>query len=329
MADARSNAVITLGECMAAFVATRPGPLAEATRFERHLAGAEANVAVGLARLGHSVAFVGRVGDDGFGTAIVRTLRGEGVDVAHLTIDQGARTGVLFRELRALGAIDVVYHRGGSAGSRVGPDDIRRAADDGLFDGARWLHLTGITPALSTSAREAAILARDLARGGALTVSFDVNLRRRLWSDEKAAPVLLDLLAGVDVLLGSPDELALLAGATPDTAPEDLVAAGVRLGPSTVVAKLGDGGALGLEAGGLPVLEPAIRIGTVIDHVGAGDAFCAGFIAGRLDGVDFASALRMGNACGALAIAASGDQAGLPDRAELARLLAGGPDTLR
>jgi 2-dehydro-3-deoxygluconokinase len=320
--------VITLGECLASLLASTPGSLAEATSFERHVAGAEANVAVGLVRLGHTVGFIGRIGDDGFGAAIVRKLRGEGVDVAHLVRDP-APTGVMFRERRLLGASEVVYHRSGSAGSRLAVDDVERAANDGAFASARWLHLTGITPALSATARAAAIRARDLARAAGLTVSLDVNLRRRLWPDEQAAPVLRELATGVDVVLGSDDELALLTGLDPDAAPEELVAAVTRLGPSTAVVKLGADGALALEAGATPILEPAITVRTVIDPVGAGDAFCAGFVAGRLDGTDLATALRMGNGCGALAVAVSGDQAGLPDRTELARLLGGGPDTLR
>lgn len=320
--------VVTFGECLVAFVASTPGPLAEATTFERYVAGAEANVAVGLARLGHGVAYVGNVGSDGFGTAIVRALRGEGVDIRHLTIVEDGRTGVVFRERRSLGAMDVVYHRAGSAGSMVSVDDVERADDDGLF-AARWLHLTGITPALSGSARAATTRARDLARDAGATISLDVNLRRRLWSEDEAASVLRDLAAGVDVVLGSPDELALIAGVDGDAPVEEAVNAVAQLGPSSVVAKLGSEGALGFESGGKAVLESGFGVPTVIDPVGAGDAFCAGFIAGRLDGVDLATALRMGNACGALAVAVSGDQAGLPDRAELARLLAGGPDTLR
>jgi 2-dehydro-3-deoxygluconokinase len=320
--------LVTLGECLVAFVASTPGPLAEATTFERYVAGAEANVAVGLARLGHGVAYIGNVGSDGFGTAIVRALRGEGVDIRHLTVVEDGRTGVMFRERRAVGAMDVVYHRAGSPGSMVSVDDVERADDDGLF-AARWLHLTGITPALSGSARAATTRARDLARDAGATISLDVNLRRRLWSEDEAAAVLGDLATGVDVVLGSPDELALIAGVDSDAPVEEVVNAVAQLGPSSVVAKLGSEGALGFESGGKAVLESGFGVPTVIDPVGAGDAFCAGFIAGRLDGVDLATALRMGNACGALAVAVSGDQAGLPDRAELARLLAGGPDTLR
>jgi 2-dehydro-3-deoxygluconokinase len=322
--------VVTLGECLASMVATTLGPLAEATTFERHVAGAEANVAVGLARLGHTVAYVGRVGADGFGTAIVRRLRGEGVDVTHVATDPDARTGVMIRERRTVGSAEVIYHRAGSAAARIAPDDIDRAADGGVFEGARWLHLTGITPALSDSARAATVRARDVARDAGLTVSLDINLRRRLWSDEIAGPTLRDLTAGVDVVLGSPDELAVIADSEPATDPAELAAAVATLGPATVVAKLGPDGALGLESGATPVHVPALAVGAVVDPVGAGDAFCAGFIAGRLDGVGHETALRMGNACGALAVAAVGDQAGLPDRAELGRLLAGGAaDTLR
>jgi 2-dehydro-3-deoxygluconokinase len=330
MAGQHATEVVTLGECLASFVAADAGPLAEARGFTRHIAGAEANVAVGLARLGHAVAYIGRIGGDGFGTAILRALRGEGVDVRHLTIDDSGRTGVMFRERRVLGAMDVVYHRAGSAGSRLTPEDVVRAVDDGVFEGIRWLHLTGITPALSDTARAATTRALEEGRRTGATVSLDVNMRRRLWSDEQAAPLLRDLASRVDVVFGSTDELALIAGADLDSEPEQLVAAVAATGPRTVVVKLGRDGALGRD-GETSLAEPGIAVTDVVDPVGAGDAFCAGFIAGRLDGVDLTTALRMGNACGALAVAASGDQSGLPDRGELARLLAGtgGPDTLR
>ena len=322
--------VITLGKCLASLLARTPGPLAEAIDFERHVAGAEANVAVGLARLGHRVAYIGRVGGDGFGTAIVRRLRGEGVDVRALAVEADAPTGVMLRERRALGAAEVVYHRRGSAASQLDPGDVDRAAEAGLFDGARWLHLTGITPALSATARAAALRARDVARARGLTVSLDLNLRRKLWSDDEAAPVLRELASDVDVVLGSPDELAVLVDADPAADPSELIAAVVADGRPTAVAKLGAHGTIGLRAGGEAFRVDGLVVPFLVDPVGAGDAFCAGFIAGMLDGVDLAIALRMANACGALAVAAAGDQAGLPDRAELARLLAdSGPDTLR
>lgn len=326
--------VVTLGECLISFVAVEPGPLADAARFDRFVAGAEANVAVGLARLGHSAAYIGRVGADGFGEAIRRRLRGEGVGTAHLATDRDGPTGLMFRERRNLGPAQVVYMRRGSAGSRLSVEDVDRAADAGAFAEARWLHLTGITPALSETARAATLRAASLGRARGLTISLDVNLRRRLWSDAEAAPVLRELAVAADVVLGSPDELAVLGRQSPGADPAELARAIFVLGPTTVVFKLGSDGALliGADAPETPVARPALPIPVVADPVGAGDAFCAGFIAARLEGLSPDRALEQANACGAASAASLGDQTGLPDRDELATLLAmgaGTPDTIR
>lgn len=326
--------VVTLGECLVAFVAGAPGPLAEANTFDRFVAGSEANAAVGLARLGHSVAFIGRVGSDGFGDAIRRRLRGEAVDTNHLTTDDEAATGLMFRERRNLGPAQVFYSRHNSAGSRLSVADIDRGADAGLFNGARWLHLSGITPALSDNARAAAFRAAALARAAGLTISLDLNLRRRLWSDEVAGPVLRELAAGVDIVLGSTDELAAVSEARVGAKPAELARAALSLGPSVAVVKLGGDGAFlaTLESPGSPIVRPGVQLSFVVDPVGAGDAFCAGFIAARLEALSFERALEYANACGAAAAASLGDQTGLPDRDELLTLLgsdAGAPDTIR
>jgi 2-dehydro-3-deoxygluconokinase len=330
MAEARAGdpvEVVTIGEVLVALIAQGGVPLADATTLERHVVGAEANVAVGLARLGRRVAFVGRVGADGFGTAAVRRLRGEGVDVTCLTVDPAAPTGLLIRELRAPGPSEVVYHRAGSAGSRVGPADVEAAA--GLIASARWLHLTGITPAISDTAAAAVRRAVELAREGGLTISLDLNLRRKLWSDETAAPVLRELARDADVVLGGPDEIQVVTAADVDD-PAALAAALLELGPRLAVIKLGADGALGLARDGAAVHRPGLSIPAVRDPVGAGDAFCAGFIAAQLEGVPLERALDEANACGAAAVVAVGDLTGLPDQTELARLLAaGGPDTIR
>ncbi|MFI5292711.1 MAG: sugar kinase [Candidatus Limnocylindrales bacterium] len=315
--------VVTLGEPLVALVARDPGSLGEATTFDRHVAGAEANVAVGLARLGHPSAFIGRVGDDGFVTAIRRRLRGEGVDVGALTSDPGAPTGLLVRDRRELGPAEVRYYRTGSAGARLRPDDVAAAMTGRAFKDARWLHITGITPALSASASAAVDRAVELARVAKMTISLDLNLRRRLWPDDRAAPVLRGLAMDADVVLGSPDEAAAVPGLEPgDTAA--LATALLELGPAIAVIKLGDQGALAWGRGEAPVHRAAVDVAHPVDPVGAGDAFCAGFIAARLDGSDLAWAVEVGALCGAAAVAALGDQAGLPDRQELERLLGDG-----
>ena len=313
--------VVTVGECLIALVAASQGPLAEANTFERHVAGAEANVAVGLARLGHRPAYIGRVGADGFGTAILRRLRGEGVATDFLTVDYTAPTGLLVRERRALGPAEVTYYRAGSAGSRLSAADVEAAADDGVFAGARWLHVTGITPAISISAREAVERAIELGRESRLTVSLDLNLRRKLWSEEHAAPVLRGLSEKVDVVLASLDEGRLVAGANDGSEATEVATALTGLGPSIAVLKLGREGALALERGGTPVAAAALAT-PVIDTIGAGDGFSAGLIAARLEGSSLDEAIQVANACGAVAVSVLGDLTGLPDRRELDRLLA-------
>ena len=223
--------------------------------------------------------------------------------------------------------------------SRLSVADVDTALDDGTFDGARWLHLTGITPAVSASAQAATARAAAIGREAGLTVSLDLNLRRRLWSDATAAPVLRELAAQAEVLFGSDDELAVVAGVPPADAPEHDPAALARacldVGPRVVVAKLGGGGATIVARDEVEAIHrPAVPLVTVVDPVGAGDAFCAGFIAARLDGAELAEALEIANACGAAAAAALGDQTGLPSPAQVAairhaHMTGGGPDTLR
>jgi 2-dehydro-3-deoxygluconokinase len=312
--------VVTLGECLVSFVASEQGPLAEVGSYRRHVAGAEANVAVGLARLGHRAAFIGRVGDDGFGTAIVRRLRGDGVDVRWLRVEPDAWTGLMVRERRWAGPSEVVYHRAGSAGSRLGPEDVYAADTDGLFAGARLLHLTGITPALSPSCREAVLEAIERAKANDLAIALDINLRRRLWSDADAVEVLRPLLPSVDVVFGSLDEGIVVGGTSDDAGPRIVAAALIGSGAGHAVLKLGADGAASLASDGTWTVVPGVAGVTVVDPVGAGDAFCAGYLAAQLEGLEEADALALGNACGAAVVAVEGDQAGAPTREEARRI---------
>ena len=133
--------VVTLGEALVALVADEGRPLSAPGAFTPFVAGAEANVAMGLARLGRDVAFIGRVGADGLGQMVRNGLRAEGVDVHWLSDDPDAPTGALARDRRSFPPPEVVYLRRGSAASRLAPDDVNAAGD--VIAGARWLHLTG------------------------------------------------------------------------------------------------------------------------------------------------------------------------------------------
>ena len=310
--------VVTFGEALVALVADEGRPLSDPGSFTPFVVGAESNVAIGLARLGRSVAFIGRVGDDGLGRMVRNRLRGEGVDVEWLRDDPDAPTGALARDRRSLPPAEVAYLRRGSAASRLDPADIEAAGE--VIAGARWLHVSGITPALSPSCRAALWSALELARAGGVRISLDVNLRRRLWSGEEAAPVLRDLAERCDVVIAGEEEAELLCGSA---APAVLAE---RFGAEAVV-KLGERGAAGYRNG-----ESADDAGlavAAVDVVGAGDAFTAGYLDALLDGAGLAEALRRANACGAIAVAAVGDTTGLPTRGELERVLAGGADVVR
>ena len=298
--------VLTLGETMAAFRAAGALRLGGTVRLS--VAGAESNVAIGLARLGHHVHWIGITGADEPGELIRRTLRAEGVDLALARVDPAAPTGLILFEPRVADVTRVSYYRSGSAGSRLAAADVEAAFAEGAKP-PRILHVTGITCALGPEPHGAVetAVARTRAAGG--TVCLDVNHRTRLWSIERAGEVLRPLLPSVDILVASDDELAVLTDAA-DPVPA-VLATGVR----EVVVKQGADGATSHTAAGA-VHRPARRV-PVVDTVGAGDAFVAGLLSGFLDGLDVTGRLDRATTTAAFAVATEGDWEGLPTRAEL------------
>ena len=300
--------VVTIGESMVAF--RWPGPFGLGTSLVARLAGAESNVAIGLARLGHDVRWVGRVGADPFGDLVLRELRAEGVGTTNATRDPSAPTGLMFAESRTADVVRVEYRRAQSAGSRLAPSDVEAA----LEPLPRVLHLTGITPALSESAAAAVTRAAELASSAGVLVSLDVNFRALLWSRAEASAALRPLLRHIQLLIASEDELGLLADGEEDEAVSGLLASGLT---RLAVKRGGAGATLWGPTGRCDV---AARPVTAVDVVGAGDAFCAGLLSGLLDGLPDQAALARANALGAVAVSTHGDWEGLPRRHELDQL---------
>lgn len=301
--------VVTFGEVMAMFVAEEPGPLERVTHFRRALAGAETNVATGLARLGHQVGWIGRVGDDPFGRFALTELAAAGVDTTAVSLDSDAPTGFQLKSRADGGDPEVVYFRRNSAGSRLAPSP----ATDGYVAGARHLHVTGIPLALSASARDFAFRAVDVARAAGATVSFDPNLRPRLWaSTEEMVRVANEMAARADWVLPGLTEGHLLTGRRDA---DGVAAYYLERGASCVVIKNGSAGASAHTLDGR-VDRPVFPV-RVVDTVGAGDGFAAGLISASLDGLDLPGRLRRAAAVGALATTSPGDKDGLPTRAEL------------
>jgi 2-dehydro-3-deoxygluconokinase len=287
---------VTIGETLATVRSDGVEPLSIGSQFRLSIAGAESNVSIGLARLGHTVRWAGCVGDDDFGRLVLRTLRAERVDTATVRIVPGAPTAFLVKHQRLPQLSRVSYYRTGSAGSRLDPE----LALSALTGRPRLLHVTGITPALSESARKAIEAAVDAARQRRVHVSLDVNYRSALWPPEQAAKALQPLAARANTVFGSEDELELI---DPDP------------GEVTIVLKRGSDGAELTGPDGT-WQEPAFEVDAV-DTVGAGDAFVAGYLSALLDGLDPPSRLRRACATAAFAVSTHGDWEGLPTREEL------------
>lgn len=295
--------LVTLGESMTLFLTEPASPLRHACTFHRSVAGAESNVAVGVSRLGLAASWCGRVGSDPLGLGILDRLLAERVDISRAIVDEDGWTGVLVRDRHHEQMISVAYARRGSAASSLGPNDV----DADWIASSRCLHVTGITPALSERAAAAVERAVDVARAADVQVSFDVNLRRRLWRDDEAARALRSLTAKVDVLFASQEELEALAGGP---GIERGAAWALEAGVHTVVVKLGARGATAFDADGV-LEEPGAAV-VPVDPVGAGDAFVAGYLAASLTGRPLQERLEQGCRVGAAAVQVPGDIEGLP-----------------
>ena len=304
--------VITYGEAMAMFVATEPGPLAQVTHFTKRAAGAELNVATGLARLGFKVGWMSRVGADSFGQFVRDVLAHEGIDARCVSTDTHFPTGFQLKSKNDDGSDPAVeYFRRGSAASKLSACDYQ--ADYVL--GARHLHLSGVAPAISSSSRELAFKLAHEMRAAGRTISFDPNLRPTLWSSQaEMVGTLNELASFADWVLPGVGEGRVLTGSDdPEAIAQFYLARGAR----GVIVKLGAEGAYYATAVGEQGRVAAQRVARVVDTVGAGDGFAVGVVSALLEGRALAAAVARGNRIGALAVQVIGDSEGLPTRAQL------------
>ncbi len=308
--------VVTAGEAMVLLAAQQPGPLEAVDTFARTTAGAELNVAIGLARLGLRVGYVSRLGNDSFGRHIAATLDRERIDRSQVAVDATQRTGFMLKSRSDDGSDpEIEYFRRGSAASQLGRTDYPRT----YVAAARHVHLTGIFVAVSPSTREFVFeLAAD-AQAGGCTVSFDPNLRPGLWPSQAEMINTLNRLAThADWVLPGLDEGRLLTGRDSAAGIADYY---LERGARGVVVKLGAEGAYFASASehGHAAGVPVVR---VVDTVGAGDGFAVGVISALLEGCTLAAAAARGNAIGARVVQFPGDSDGLPTRHELDTMLA-------
>jgi sugar/nucleoside kinase (ribokinase family) len=303
--------VITAGEAMVLFGAQQSGPLQDVSSFARLAAGAELNVAIGLARLGLRVGYLSRLGQDAFGRFLAATLDREGIDRRHVALDAAHPTGFMLKSRTDDGSDPrVEYFRRGSAASRMTVADL----DGGYCAGARHLHLTGIYVGVSSTTREMVFALAEQARQQGQSISFDPNLRPTLWpSQAEMVDCLNQLSAYSHCVMPGLSEGRLLSGRdTPEAIADFYLARGAR----QVVVKLGPQGAY-YACGQARGTVPGLPVARVVDTVGAGDGFAVGVVSALLEGLSLAEATARGNAIGARVVQFPGDSDGLPTREEL------------
>jgi sugar/nucleoside kinase (ribokinase family) len=312
--------VITVGEAMALFIARSAAPLAQVRDFERATAGAELNVAVGLSRLGFRVGYLSALGDDTLGANLLAFMDAEGIDRSRVSIDPHHPTGFMLKAMTADGSDpQVEYYRRGSAASHLSPAALPAAPPAELaatdpWRQARLLHLTGISPALSEGCRELVFAMAHDARAAGRTVTFDPNLRPRLWPSQAAMIETLNAVAQLaDVVMPGLAEGRLLTGRDDAAGIADFY---LERGARQVVVKLGATGAYYADAAARGI-APGYPVASVVDTVGAGDGFAVGVISALLEGLPLAQAAARGNAIGARVVQFRGDCEGLPTREQL------------
>ena len=293
--------LFTFGEAMALFMSSDTDSVKTARKYEMSAAGAEGNVAVAAKRLGLDVHFVTKLGDDFLGDNVISQFQSEGIDTTPFIRSENY-TGALVRNRGQEEPLDVTYLRRCAAASTFEPKDI----DENILAKSRWLHVTGITVALSDSARDSVAHALEIARKHQIQTSFDLNIRRKLWSPEKASTTLRELARDVRLITGGVDEYELVFGSKD---PEENLRIATSKNIQTAIMTAGPELVRVLDNGVRFDFEPEVV--KTIDPVGSGDAFISGTICGLLGGLDIRQAIKQGSRCGAMVAATMGDWAGM------------------
>ncbi|EGA90899.1 2-keto-3-deoxygluconokinase [Planococcus donghaensis MPA1U2] len=306
--------VLTIGDAMITMNPMTTGPLKYVTQFERKVGGAEMNFAIGCARLGLNSKWISRLGKDEFGQVIYNFARGEGIDVSSVSFVEGVPTSVNFKEIHASGSGKTYYYRTPSPIESLTEDDITEE----IFDGIQVVHLTGVYLALGEKNLAIAKKILTIAKQKDILVSFDPNIRLKLWSIEKAREAYEMIFPQVDILLTGLDEIQMVSG---KETLEDLVTYTEKFAIHDFVIKDGEKGSK-LYRNGKWIKASGFSV-TPVDTVGAGDGFDAGYIYGVLNNFDKETLLRFANCVGGLVTTVTGDNEGLPYLEEVENFING------
>ncbi|MCP3027364.1 sugar kinase [Halobacillus sp. A5] len=298
--------VITIGDAMVTFNPSRQGPMRFASSFERKAGGAEFNFAIGCARLGLQTGWISRLGNDEFGKFIRNFARGEGIDVTDVKLLDGYPTSLNFKEINEDGSGRTFYYRENSPTQEL----TEQSLTEETFAQCKLLHISGVFAAIDPD-KNIPLLKRAavLARNAGAVVSLDPNIRLKLWDKHQAKAKITELLSYVDVLLTGDEEADLLFGTNEI---KEVIEICTTFGISTMAMKKGEYGAAAYHEG-QTIEMAAVLPGKVVDTVGAGDGFDAGFIYGLLKQWPLKRILHMANTIGSMVVSVTGDNEGLPE----------------
>ena len=296
--------IITIGDAMITFDPVTKGPMRFVNQFTRKIGGAELNVMIGCSRLGIKTGWIGRLGKDEFGRHIFNTVRGEGIDVSEVKLIEDYPTSLNFKEVHAAGNSNTYYYRHKS------PTETFLVADVPVefIKKAKILHVTGVFPAILENNRKIILEALKVAKENNVKISLDPNIRLKLWTKEEARETLLSYLPYVDYLLTGKEELEILFETTEEQALIDHLH---RYSFEQVIIKNGEDGASYLHENEF-VHVPGVTVNKVVDTVGAGDGFDAGFLYGVIHEWEVVESVQLANAIGAMVVQVEGDNEGLP-----------------
>ena len=306
--------IVTIGETMVLLYGEdTTAPLRFGERLKLDFAGADSNFAIAMSRLGYSSAWISRLGEEPLGDLVLNAIAREGVDVSQVIRDPTRNTGLYLKHHDATGVTRIQYYRRGSAASNLQPDDL----SPDHFRDTRLVHLNGMTFALSESCARTMRRAVELTLDSGAMISLDLNLRLQLWSIESAREAIGPVIQKSSAIFGTEEEFLDYFGVSDI---DEALGAAVALGPRIAAAKMGPDGAVAL-VDGLRFAHGGYNAPAVVDVVGAGDGFDAGFLASYLRGLSPYECLRRANLCGACAVATPGDFQGYPTLEEMERLL--------
>lgn len=304
--------IITFGEAMGLFVADELGALEDVNHYTRYTAGAEMNVAIGLARLGFNSYYVSRFGNDPVGKFIKNSIEKENIKTDYIYFSDEDLTGFQLKQKVLQGDPIVVNYRKGSAGSKLKKEFIK----DIDFNKFNHVHISGVFLSLTKDTRDFSYTFAEEAKKNKIRLTFDPNLRPKLWNSEKEmVQTINDLAINSDVFLPGIEEGKIL---TSYDTPEDIADFYLEKGVKTVIIKLGESGAYAKEnRNSEGTYVKGFKVNRVIDTVGAGDGFAVGVISGLVENLSLEDIVLRGNAIGALQVMSPSDNQGLPTKEEL------------